>query len=196
MNRLMLTRKQAITFVAVLAAMILTVVVLAIVSSSRADASNCVGVHRYDTAHTNDGSTGDDEWWFKFSVHYTYCHASGPDYVRGPYMVGVGYNQEGDHMSCSVNSNARLEYVSFNPYFWDGAGRNFNPSEIRVPCDESTRNSRTKFYDGHRLYVTDGRNAPRAKVNWHIEKAGPFWQKSGSMSVILRGCSGKGSRPC
>jgi hypothetical protein len=176
--------------------MILGTIVALTISAGPASATRCVGVHRYDTAHTNDGSTGDDEWWLKFSVHYTYCHAHGPDYVKGPYMVGVGYNQEGSHMSCSANSNAVLHYVGFNPYFWDGDGRNFNPGEIRVPCNSSTRNSATKFYDGERLYVFDGTSPPRAKVNWRLEKAGPFWQKSGSMSVVLRGCSGKGSSTC
>lgn len=191
----MLTKRQAVLFMVGLLGMCGTVVALTVFAPA-AHAANCVGVHRYDTAHTNDGSTGDDEWWFKFSVHYSYCHAKGPDFVKGPFVVGVGYNQEGSHMSCSVASNARLEYVGFNPYFWDGTGRNFNPGEIRVPCDSSTRNSRVETYRGERLYVFDGHQAPRAKVNWRIEKAGPFWEKSGSMSVVLRGCSGKASNPC
>lgn len=158
----------------------------------------CTGESRVDEEHKNDGSTGDDEWWFKMITLYDWCHNTRHPHRpwADPAFTIYGYNQEGSHMSCNVlMGNNVLRYVAFNPYFFDFDGHSMNPPPVYVPCDESTHNSETQYYPGetrlHRVHTFD----PRQRVPYKVHKGGHY-EPEGTLAVALRHCSGAGLKKC
>lgn len=93
-----------------------------------------------------------------------------------PRWTVYSYNREGSHMTC--NRWLRfLNSVDFNLYTWRPySGANYNPGEVKVPCDESTINSDTQTHNTTiKLYFGPGNGSdrqPRWKVNVKENLAG------------------------
>lgn len=122
-------------------------------------------------------------WRIKVRVNYRYCYnpSNGVRWVKPREAVG-SYNREGDSMNCQ-GLPGQLSHVRFNMYFWDNYGRNFNPVEFEVPCDESTMNSWRQRYSWDRvpkLYFPSG-EPPRWKTNFKVVRYGSFGNPESSM---------------
>lgn len=136
-------------------------------------------IDRWDS----DAYSGVKHAWAQATVGYRHCVAWGydqndhPAYVEVRYVVGA-YNVEGGSMSCG-QWYSYLDGFTFNFYFWRPyTGANFNPGAFKVPCDESTTNGRTVWYNsGYNLYFGPGSGSdrqPRWKVNATINRNGDF----------------------
>lgn len=106
-------------------------------------------------------------------INYRFCvRSDNAARVRVTNNFGI-YNVYGSRLNCNWNGRP-YDGFRFNFYYWDAEGRNFNPRTFKIPCNESSVDSRYQSFTRHEspwLYFHSyGVRQPRAKVNVTIEK--------------------------
>ena len=107
-------------------------------------------------------------------------------------------------MGCNDLSSNELIWVKVDFYFWDKAGRNYNPGPIYLPCREDTTATKHQDYLAQdvpklRWVVAGPRNhiyAPSWKFTWRIIKYNGVFEGHGTVQGKFRPCSGERYEHC
>lgn len=145
----------------------------AVAVTAPASAVSCYTRRSGDSATVH--TAGDDITVYA-TVTYQQCSARGRHWSE-PMHYTIGYNREGTSRSCDWTDP--FQNVTYNGYFWDQKGHNYNPPPDILFCARDTTAFNTYYLDGLSVprFVRCAYGVPRWKFNVKVSAEWPAEDK-------------------